>query len=195
MRAKTIRKKNIFSFANLNSFNNTGYLVIVFLLVDIKSTIMISSIFSQKNKSKKSLNEIVTDYLAQKKFNYETFQDGNSFIVPLSGDNGNWKLGIFIDAEREILQLRSFCPIKIKENQKLKISELISRINYDCYLGCFIMDFEECEITFKTIHLGFENELTNSAFNILFNTNAQTLDEHLPIISAVNSGFSEPFLL
>ena len=57
------------------------------------------------------------------------------------------------------------------------------------------MDFEECEITYKTIHFGFENELSISAFNILFNTNAETFDEHLPIISAVNSGFSEPFLL
>lgn len=156
---------------------------------------MLSSIFSQKNKSKKSLNEIVIDYLNQRQFNYETFHDGNSFIVPLSGDNGNWKIGIFIDPEREVLQLRSFCPIKIKDNQKLKISELISRINHNCYIGCFIMDFEECEITYKTTHLGFENELSISALNILFNTNAQTLDEHLPIISAVNSGFSEPFLL
>lgn len=156
---------------------------------------MLSSIFSQKNKSKKSLNEIVIDYLNERKFNFETFQNGNSFIVPLSGDNGNWKLGIFIDEEREVLQLRSFCPIKIKENHKLKISELITRINYNCYFGCFVMDFEECEVTYKTTHLGFENELTISAFNILFNTNAQTLDEYLPIISAVNSGFSEPFLL
>jgi len=56
------------------------------------------------------------------------------------------------------------------------------------------MSLEECAIVFKTVHLFSDTEVTIKNLDILFSTNTQTLDEYLPAIIAVNSGYSEPCL-
>lgn len=155
---------------------------------------MFTSIFGLKGKSKKNLQHIITEYLNNRNFRFEIFDNGNTFIVPLSGDNGHWKTGFFIDEEREVLKIHSFCPVKVKDNQKIRIAELVTRINRVCYFGCFIMDFIEGELIYKTIHLCLESEISLNVVDILFNTNVQTLDEYIPAITAVNSGFSDPYL-
>lgn len=92
------------------------------------------------------------------------------------------------------MQIHSHCPIDIKEHQKLRLAELITRLNNNLLLGCFILNFEEGEIIYKTVHLCIDKSLNLKTMDILFNTNAQTMDDFLPAISAVNSGYSEPCL-
>jgi len=155
---------------------------------------MLQSIVDAGGKNKINSKQILLEFLNERNFRYENTNDENILIVPMSGENGNWKMLFHIIAEKDMLQIRSYCPIKIKDNQKLRISELITRLNNMFLLGYFSFDFEEGEIVFKTIHLFAETDLNLNTLNILFVTNAQTLDEYLPAITAVNSGYAEPCL-
>jgi hypothetical protein len=154
---------------------------------------MLTTLFGSKEKTKKTIKEVVIEFLQHKEFQYEVHNE-TTFIVPLSGENGSWKTIFFIDEEREVLQIRSYSPITLKDNQKIRIAELITRINSHSYLGCFVMNFEEGELSYKTVHLLVKSELNFEALNILFRINAQTIDDYLPAISAVHSGFTEPCL-
>jgi hypothetical protein len=146
------------------------------------------------NKDKATTRQIIEKYLTARNFRFETTENENNLVVPVSGENGNWKVLICVDEKRGILELYSHCPVSIKETQKLKIAELISRINNLLLIGYFSISLEECEIVFKTVHLFADTEITIKNLEILFSTNTQTLDEYLPAITAVNSGYSEPCL-
>lgn len=138
--------------------------------------------------------QTVEEYFKSKNLQFETTEDENILIVPVSGENGNWKILVHVDEVKGILEIYSDCPVRIKESQKLKLAELIVRINNLLLLGYFSMNLEECDIVFKTVHLFDNSVLNNKNLDILFRTNTQTLDEYLPAITAVNSGYSEPCL-
>ena len=140
---------------------------------------MLQSIFSSAGKNKISLKQTLVEFLNEKNFQYESTDDDDILILPMHGENGNWRMLFQINEEKELLEIRSYCPIKIKYNQKLRLAELITRINYNLVLGCFTMDFEDGRIFFSIAHLSREANLNIKTLNTLFNTNAHTLDQFL----------------
>lgn len=153
---------------------------------------MFQQIFGDKDKT--TARQTIEEYFKSKNFHFETTDNENTLIVPVSGENGNWKILVHVDEVKSVLEIYSWCPVRIKETQKLKLAELIARINNGLLLGYFSMSLEEGDISFKTVHLFADAEITNKNLDILFITNTQTLDEYLPAITAVNSGYSEPCL-
>ena len=146
------------------------------------------------NKDKTTIWQTIEEYFTTRNFRFQTTEKENNLIVPVSGENGNWRVLLCVDEKRSTLEVYSFCPVSIKETQKLKIAELITRINHRLLIGYFSMSLEECAIVFKTVHLFSDTKVTIKNLDILFSTNTQTLDEYLPAIIAVNSGYSEPCL-
>lgn len=140
------------------------------------------------------LKDAAIQFLKDKNFMYEESDDSGIIWLNLSGENGCWRVVIIAEEDRKIIQIRSICPVTIKDNQKIKIAELLTRLNSQLLFGNFIFNFEEGEITFKTINLFKDGILSNEPLEILFNTNMSTLDDCIPAIIAVNSGFTEPVL-
>ena len=95
---------------------------------------MLPTIFGRANKPKQTPKEILIEFLTQKKFLYHNISD-DIFELNMSGDNGNWKTLFQVDTEKQLLQIRSYCPIRIKDNQKLRIAELVTRLNSRILLG------------------------------------------------------------
>jgi hypothetical protein len=152
-------------------------------------------------KSKKTISsvelsakEVVGEFLNSKQFRYEFDENHNLFSLNLAGNHVNWRCLIYIDNERKTICIRSYYPITIQDQQKIKMAELVARINSRIVLGSFIIDFEQGDIAFDTTHLHGDEPITPAVFEKLYYTNCQTLDEHFKMISAVNLGYTEPVL-
>lgn len=118
------------------------------------------------DKDNATTRQKIEEYLTARNFSFETTENENNLVVPVSGENGNWKVLLCVDEKRSILEVYSFCPVSIKETQKLKIAELISRINNRLLIGYFSISFEECEIVFKTVHLFSDTKITIKSLDI-----------------------------
>ena len=105
------------------------------------------------HKDKATTRQTIEEYFTTKNFRFQTTEKENNLVVPVSSENGNWKVLLCVDEKRDILEVYSYCPVSIKETQKLKIAELITRINCLLLIGYFSMSLEECAIVFKTVHL------------------------------------------
>ena len=155
---------------------------------------MLKSPFNQNEQKNLGIKDHATNFLKEKNIKYQTAEDDSCLIFSIEGENGNFRVIFCIDEERELVQIRSYCPIIIKENQKLRIADLIARINDKMIFGCFTLNSEEGAVVYKTSHLVSGTELNFKTLDILYITNARSLDEYLPAISAVNSGYTEPFM-
>ncbi len=108
------------------------------------------------------------------------------------GDNGRWPVIIIPEEDRKLLQIRSICPVSIKDSQKLKMTELLARINNQLLLVNFVFNLEEGLIACQSMNLFLDGIINNDVLHILFNKNLSTMDDFLPAITAVNSGYTEP---
>ena len=89
------------------------------------------------HKDKATTRQTIEEYFTARNFRFETTENENNLIVPVSGENGNWRVLLCVDEKRGILEVYSFCPVSIKETQRLKIAELITRINRRLLIGYF----------------------------------------------------------
>ncbi len=147
---------------------------------------------SGRNKNNTG-SEVLEAYFTSRQLRFQKDEE-HSFIVPVSEENGQWNIHLEVDEERSVLEIHSLCPVKIKDQQKLRIAELIARINCRILLGGFILVFEDCNLYLKTTHLFQGHPLDPENIEILLTTNIYTLNQYLPAIVAVNSGFTEPVL-
>jgi hypothetical protein len=137
---------------------------------------------------------VVVNYLNDNNFRFEINENETLISAKFSGENGNWQTYFHINAEREFLQIISLCPLNAKDTKKLCIAELLTRINNNVLFGSFTLHFEDGGICYTTTQLLQQVALNTAMFHTLFQTNVKTLDEYIPAISAVNSGFTVPCL-
>ena len=137
---------------------------------------------------------LIVNFFKKNNFCFEVDENETTISTKFSGDNGNWHTHIHIDTDMEILFIISFCPLNAKDSKKLLVAELLTRINNNLLLGSFKLNFEDGLICFTNTQLLKQSPLNLINFETLFDTNLNTLDKHIPAISAVNSGYIEPCL-
>ncbi len=107
----------------------------------------------------------------------------------------NSKVDTFIEISSEHCQLLIYtvCPTNVPENQRLRVSEFITRVNRGLILGNFELDFEDGELRYKSSYV-FDDTLPNSGEIFLRNlyVTFNTMDKYLPGIFAVIFGNSNP---
>lgn len=132
--------------------------------------------------------------LNEEELKFDFDPDKNLFSFSLGSENCSWRMIVYFDEQRGTLLIRSSYPIIVKDTQKLRVAELLVRLNSIIVLGSFQLDFSDGEVAFKTVHLIQEGQLDSETFKKLFRTNIQTTDEHFNPIFSVNAGFTEPVL-
>jgi len=140
------------------------------------------------------LKQMVLDYLNQKKMVFKTEPGSEVIRLDVAGENGRWRITVIVAEEHKFIHIKSFCPVSIRDVQKLKMAELLCRLNNMYVFGNFNLNFEEGTIVFKTTNLFAENNRDYNQFGYLFEFNVSAMDQNIPVIIAVNSGYIEPVL-
>jgi hypothetical protein len=110
----------------------------------------------------------------------------------VSGRNGEYDCYAIANEERQTFRFVSQVPIKVPENQRILMSEFLTRANYGLCIGNFEMDFDDGEIRYKT-SIDVENDrLTSALVENLVNINVITVDRYFPGMMKVLYGGMSP---
>jgi len=138
--------------------------------------------------------ETVHKLMEERKLRYQYYEDNNIFSLSLNGNNVSWNCVIHVDLGRQLITLRCYSPVMVQDAQKLKMAELIARLNLQFTLGQYVINFEEGDIYFETVHLFHDNYLPLKTLDTLFYVACKTFDDYFNAINKVNMGDAEPVM-
>ena len=141
-----------------------------------------------------TITERITQYLTENKFGYTVLSDG-TLRVPLRGDHVTWTVFIRYDDDRKVITIHSVLPLFAEDAQKLRIADLLNRLNYCCLLGKWWLDNEDGEVSHITSFLADETCFSIEQFSALLHINYRSVDKYFPAIASVNFGNLEPALV
>ncbi len=154
--------------------------------------------FSFKKTTEKPVPETLVDrlknFLSLKEFRYEEIPERNMIKTGIRGKNLSWHIYLRADEERNLISISSVLPLYADDVQKLKIADLLNRINYRTLLGTWCLDNEDGEISYTIFHLTDGNNITDSQLDIIFDTCCRSVDNFFPAIASVNYGNAEPVI-
>ena len=106
----------------------------------------------------------------------------NQTVFNLGMELENSNIDCYIDLriiENQVL-IYTISPTKIPTNQRLRVAEYISRVNYDLLIGNFEINFEDGKIRYKASYF-YDNNFPNSEEVLLKNMSAafQTIDKYI----------------
>ena len=108
--------------------------------------------------SVEKVREAVENYFATDELKHSPFNDKN---VAKTGFAVKTKFGhvdLLFQAYNYQLIIYTFIPIKATEEIRDKVAEFVVRANYGLQIGCFDLDFNDGEISYRTsIFCGVEN--------------------------------------
>ena len=89
----------------------------------------------------------VAEALDNMGFNYR--QDGEIFKTVLSDDEVDFRINILADDENELLLIIGYFPVRISKMNLEKMCKVINELNSQYMVGCFVIDPEDGELTFR----------------------------------------------
>jgi len=136
-----------------------------------------------------TMRNIIESALQTTNLSYQVIRDNsNQTVVKLGIGLENGRCDCFIDARPEHNQVLIFtiAPTLVPHNQRLRISEFISRANHGMIIGNFEMNFEDGDLRYKTSYF-YDDNLPNSEVVLLKNLYASfhMMDRYLPGIMSV----------
>ncbi len=97
-----------------------------------------------------------------------------------------------VDPSRHSFTVTDYSPFVIPEQERLKVAELIMRINYTLFLGRFEMDMDEGEIRVCTTVCIEGSHLSQEMISIMENHTLLTIDDYFPVLMSVVHGDKTP---
>lgn len=73
-----------------------------------------------------------------------------TFRMPVKGLHGEWVCIIRVFADTQRILVYSIVPRSVPETKRIRMAELLVRINYGLVLGNFEMDWDDGELRYKT---------------------------------------------
>ncbi len=131
------------------------------------------------------LLDIVTAYLKQDDWSFETLDDSTVVRVHFQGDSAQFTC--FAQTREDVDQFvfYSVSPVNVPEHKRPEIAEFVTRANYDMVIGNFEMDYGDGEVRFKTSIDVEGTELTPELLKPLLYANVLMMDQYLPGIMSV----------
>jgi hypothetical protein len=131
------------------------------------------------------LLDIVTAYLKQDDWPFETLDDSTVVRVHFQGDSAQFTC--FAQTREDVDQFvfYSVSPVNVPEHKRPEIAEFITRANYDMVIGNFEMDYGDGEVRFKTSIDVEGTELTPELLKPLLYANVLMMDQYLPGVMSV----------
>lgn len=114
------------------------------------------------------------------------------FEMDIVGKNCHFRNLVYYIPNSGSLLIRFYLPMEVKDAAKIKVTELLMRINYDLNFGSLKLNFEKCYCLFETPHLLQQSLLEEEVFSRLFMSNLQTTDDVFVHVLNVNLGNDEP---
>lgn len=121
--------------------------------------------FMRKKASMNPIAEAIRAYLVQDDwyFNYDEKKNAFKFMLGMKGKIKIINYSIYVKEDEYSVVVLS--PIGVDEDRtdlKLKMAEYICRVNNDMKAGCFELDFDDGEITFK-MHVCCKDSMPSAA--------------------------------
>ncbi len=139
---------------------------------------------------------VIGAWLDANDWNYQDNPDKGYYSIPCTGQCGSWQViadaQVFDDKERVLVY--SVYPIRVPENKRSVVSELVARINYGMSVGNFELDFNDGEIRMKTSIDLSGIALSDEMFDRLFSTNIGSANRYLSAVYGVAFGDISPKL-
>lgn len=113
-------------------------------------------------------------------------------VTEISGDHGSWRTFIQItdEPENRFVVIHAQFPAGIPLGSRAKLSERLTRINYDLTLGNFEVGMDDGELLFKTAIDLADGVLTRQMFWRMYDRNRQVMNQHFAEIAELALGAS-----
>lgn len=95
------------------------------------------------------LMERLKRHVTEAGFRFVEVEKENAMVLVHEGDNSVYKLYIKDYSPRPVLMMQAECPVKIQENRKRSMSELLHRMNYGRLIGNMEFNYDEGTISYK----------------------------------------------
>lgn len=135
----------------------------------------------------RDLYQDISTFLDQDETPYRGDSNDGVMLVDMTSEVGSWKVHIQIteNDDARLVVIHSQLPAQIPESNRLKIAELLTRINYDLVVGNFELGMDDGEVLFKTTLDLVDGELTQAMFMRMFEINGQTFNKFFAQILGV----------
>ena len=135
------------------------------------------------------MRNIIKEALNSTQTNFQVLEENEKKCVLRLGfglKNGNCDTIIDIDSEWQSYLILVFLPTNVDENKRLRIAELLNRINSVCTYGNFEVGFYSGRVRFKSSQLFHDiNGDTDLIFRRQMQLSLNTMDEYIPVIMSV----------
>lgn len=141
-----------------------------------------------------NLYEIIAAYLDESEQHFQTEEENSQVFLEINGDDGSWYVAIRIaeDEEPRGVVIHSRYPTRIPECNRLKVAELLTRINYDLTFGNFELNLDDGTVFFKTTIDLADGQMTKAMFERLYEINCVSMNTYYAKILSVGFGELEP---
>lgn len=111
-------------------------------------------------------------------------------VTEISGKQGRWRTFIQItdEPENRIVVIHAQFPAGIPVGSRAKLSERLTRINYELSLGNFELGMDDGELLFKTAIDLADGALTRLMFWRMYDRNLKVMDQHFTEIAELALG-------
>ena len=140
------------------------------------------------------LYESITTYLDEAELTYQ-YNEGDTddgvIGVEISGEDGGWRVVIRTTEEGEArgVMIWALLPARIPEKNRLKVAELLTRINCDLAIGNFDMNLDTGEVLFRNSIELADGVFTKAMFDRMYEVNCGAMNDNYAKI--LNAGYGE----
>lgn len=140
----------------------------------------------------RSLYVQIIGFMDEAERHYQTVEDSDCTLIvaEIGGDDGSWKTYIQVTDtdENRLVVIHAHLPARIPEVNRLKVAELLTRINYDLIVGNFELNLDDGAVLFKTTLDLADGELTQAMFERMYETNGSVMNGYYAKILAAGYG-------
>ncbi len=140
--------------------------------------------------STSTLFQSIIGFMTEAGQHFESEPEGGLIVAQMGGELGTWHTYIQItdDSDDRRVVIHANLPARIPESTRLKVSELLTRINYDLVLGNFELGLDDGELLFKTAIDLADGQLTQAMFERMYQLNCRGMNEFYGQIWSVAFG-------
>lgn len=148
------------------------------------------------NATAADVYEQVAAWLQANDMNCSENPEGRWFSLRFTGDHAEFRM--IIDTAEEAkgskLLVFAYYPVRVPEARRSAVAELLARINGSVWLGCFVLDARDGEVSVRTALPVDGGTLTERQLEHVFFSSLSAADRHLPGICATAFGGVAPDL-
>lgn len=141
------------------------------------------------------LFDVALDWLNEKEWSYTEYHHGNGDSWTRSSYSAdNAKFDVVLDAKEEtqLFFVYIYFPINVPQKNRVDVSELMTRINYNLKVGNFELDMEDGQIRYK-VSVDIEgSELVTKMINNMINAALSTSDAYISAVMHICYGNRTP---